>query len=155
MTAETMGWVIATIALLSAISSPIITAYFNNRYLLKKHDLDFYYSHRSQVIESYLRAVGKYIYSPSHESFAELGVSLSEIFMYTPRDLWPDIEKMNTYIVEYGELRSDYSSDNKEKIEKNKTLLKLHYECLCQSFSDLARPSLFKREESKKNRTNK
>ena len=87
----------STIALITAIISPIITTILNNRHQIKMHNINFYESHRAEAIENYLKATGYAIQDQSSLS-EQYGKHLAEIYLYLPEELWDYIDKIDAFL---------------------------------------------------------
>ena len=86
---------IAGIALVVSVVSPVLTAISNNRFHLKLMRKEFYHKHRAEVIEGYLSSAGQIIYSASSENLAAFGKFSHEIYLYADASMWDDIKELN------------------------------------------------------------
>ena len=133
MELNTVAIIISIATFVGSVISPIVVSLINNHHQSKRRYEEFYQQHRSDVIENYLRAVGKYIYCHNEANTTDLGSSLAEIYMYAPKDLWDKIDQMNVSIStlhDYG-----YGKDLSEKLIR----IKDQYQELCKAFHDLGR----------------
>lgn len=86
--------VISIIALLGSILSPIITAKINRHYDIEEQKLKFYNTHRAEVIENFISALGAKIEVTDVHMDLDFGKSFGEIYLYTSPELWDDIDNL-------------------------------------------------------------
>jgi hypothetical protein len=122
MTAEQWSAVISGIALIVAISSPIINSIINNKFQLKLNKQRFLVEHRAEVIEKFVHSVGELCGDIEREQFLrEYSKNSSEIYLYIPENLWEKVDKINSLIFE-----NNYSEARKTLLEFCKCLNKHH-----------------------------
>lgn len=94
---------IALIALTFSLVSPIISSCINGYYDMKRidkenerraeeHKQNFYIQHRAEVIESFIRNMGKCLQYSNEENFIDFSASSGEIYLYVDKSLWPMID---------------------------------------------------------------
>ena len=121
------------IALIAAVVSPVIVVLINAHKQTRKDINNFYFRHQFDVIETYLKSLGKYIYNEcSSEAAATYGVAHAEIYMYIPSGMWYLIDNMDIHI-------SQLKNATPENYDHKLAILKVMYEELCQSFAPFAR----------------
>ena len=138
-----MDFWIALAALIVAACGPLITALITAKHESFMYKTKYVDEHKHEVVEKYLKSVGRFLFSLDHNDLKEFGASSSEIFMYAPKNLWDDIKKINEAIFKISSC-SDYE-EKKNLCKKSKLLF---YE-LCENFAD------FSRKEQRKKRKNK
>lgn len=95
-----LSLVIAIAALVLSAVSPLISSLVNGHFRIKEKKLDitekqfeqerdFYYRHRAEVIESYIKATGQFIESGSCAKQENFGATMGEIYFYVDKSLWP------------------------------------------------------------------
>ena len=144
MESDTISLIIAVATFIGAVLSPIAVAIINNHYQSKRRYEEFYQQHRSDVIESYLRSIGKYIYCSNEENTSNLGAGLAEIYMYAPKSLWEKIDQMNNMI--FNMYNDQYYKDQ----DAYETLLKKQYQDLCKAFYGFGRSPRKKKKKAKR-----
>ena len=137
--------IVSVIALLSTIIGPIITAKRTCNHEKEMYKLRFYKEHEHEVIERYLRVVGRFAFGQHYDDQKDLGEALSEIFMYAPKELWDDIQSINSKIISI--LNIKLNSDRNVHMPELQQL----YVKLCKSFAPYRRSD----EEYKRNRPGK
>ena len=60
---------------------------------------EFIQKRKHEVVENYLKSMGKIAFSNVSTDRVESTEWLSEIYMYAPQELWADIDKMNSFVV--------------------------------------------------------
>ena len=101
--------VIAIAALVLSALSPLISAFVNGKFRIKEKKLDitakkqeqereFYYRHRAEVIENYIRATGQVIEADAQKNQMDFGSAMGEIYLYVDRSLWPLLDHIADYI---------------------------------------------------------
>lgn len=101
--------VIAIAALVLSALSPLISAFVNGKFRIKEKKLDitakkqeqereFYYRHRAEVIENYIRATGQVIEADAQKNQMDFGSAMGEIYLYVDRSLWPLLDRIADYI---------------------------------------------------------
>ena len=104
-----LSLVIAIAALVLSALSPLISALVSGVFNIKEKQLDisakenereqeFFYRHRAEVIENYIRATGEEIESLTRTSHANFGSVMGEIYLYVDSSLWPLLDKISQYI---------------------------------------------------------
>lgn len=105
-----LSLVIAIAALVLSALSPLISALVSGAFNIKEKQLDisakenereqdFYYHHRAEVIENYIKATGEEIES-LRNSHANFGSVMGEIYLYVDSSLWPLLDRISQYIHE-------------------------------------------------------
>ena len=103
-----LSLVIAIAALVLSALSPLISALVSGVFNIKEKRLDisakkneqeqeFYYRHRAEVIENYIRATGEEIESLTRTSHANFGSVMGEIYLYVDSSLWPLLDKISQF----------------------------------------------------------
>ena len=128
------------IALIAAVISPVVVVLINTFAQNHKEKTEFYFRHQCDVIESYLKSLGQYIYTEfSQEAATAYGVSHAEIYMYIPQSLWFKIDNMDVFLEKAK--NASYS-----EYPKNLSMARVMYEELCKTLSPLSRnPNRFVR----------
>ena len=137
--------VMSAIAVISTIAGPIITSAITCYHDSKQYRKRFLDEHKHEAIERYLRTIGRFAFGEHYDDQRDLGEAMSEIFMYSPEELWPDIQKINKDIVTLLEIK--LYNDRKPLV----TNLQNSYLELCKKFAPYRRSD----EEHKRNRTGK
>lgn len=125
--------VISGAALLFSIIGPLITAVIKNRYDSKMYERRFYNEHRHEVIENYLKCLGKCLFAITFDATVEFGEATAEIFMYVPKEMWENIRKLNQGVTNM--VIAQYHSDKKTHADNLRPI----YFQLCEQFSELGR----------------
>lgn len=121
------------IALIAAVISPVIVAVISEFRHSHREKVDFYYKHECDVIESYLKSLGQYIYNHHDQSAAaNYGTAHAEIYMYIPHSMWYLIDNMDIHLSQL--INAEFS-----EISHRLALAKVMYENLCKSFAPLSR----------------
>ena len=126
---------IAFAALFVSAAGPFFTALINSIHESRMSKKRFVQEHEHQVIERYLKAVGKYVFTTEHSDMREFGECSSEIFMYAPEELWDDIRDLNKKITEYRQC-----DEHSLRMVLKQNNQKLYFE-LCEKFADYRRSS--------------
>ena len=120
--------VVAIIALCVSIFSPGIVAWINNKHEKEMFKKEFYEKRKCEVIENYLKCIGGIIFYNDYQNKASTAEYISEIYMYAPKEMWCEIDKINRLALNiayrYGE--DGYS---KEAIKET-------YIDFCKKFSE-------------------
>lgn len=125
--------IISAAAFLTSVIGPCLSAYIQSKHEEKMYKKRFISEHEHEVIERYLKTAGKYSFSMDYNDMRDFGEASAEIFMYAPRELWKDIQELNTQISNIS-LCNDFQT----KKSKNKQLQKSYLD-LCEKFSDFRR----------------
>lgn len=134
MNTETLiAIIVSVIALLSTIIGPMITAWRTCKHEKEMYKLRFYKEHEHEVIERYLRVVGRFAFGQHYDDQKNLGEALSEIFMYAPEELWDDIQSINSEIISILNIKLN-SDRNVHMPELQQSYIKL-----CRSFAPYRR----------------
>ena len=104
---NTVAWIALIVSVISPTINTFLTIFLNNRYQTKIRNMDFYYTHRAEVIENYIKSTGEFIKSKSYDAEQYYGKSLAEIYMYVPEELWQIIDDINDAIFQH-----DYEKSN-------------------------------------------
>ena len=126
---DNIAIIVSVAAFATAVLGPLITASIQCSHESKMYNKRFYEEHKQQVIENYLKAVGKFAFTTDWNEKLEFGEASAEIFMYTPKELWDNIRELNKQISDYTTSSDDYST----KKEYQKKLLNNYFE-LCEKF---------------------
>lgn len=103
-----LSLVIAIAALVLSALSPLISALVSGVFNIKEKQLDisakenereqeFFYRHRAEVIENYIKATGAEIESLK-SSYPNFGSVMGEIYLYVDSSLWPLLDRISQYI---------------------------------------------------------
>lgn len=95
MSPSTWSIIIAGIALVASVLSPVLTACFNNRHQRKMWEMQQREETRSEAINSYLAAAGMMLYQHTSEGVDLYGRAHGKVFAYVPRELWPLIIELD------------------------------------------------------------
>lgn len=104
-----LSLVIAVAALVLSALSPLITSLIGGIFRLKEKSLDinerqndqeieFYYRHRAEVIEQYIKAAGQVIERGSGQNEEKFGATMGEVYLYVDESLWPLLDSITDYI---------------------------------------------------------
>ena len=126
--------IISVAAFATAVLGPLITTWITCAHDSKMHKKRFYEEHKQQVIENYLKSVGKFVFTTNWDDRRDFGESTAEIFMYAPKRLWPIIRSINSKISQYI---TTQGTDNERKTAV-KDLQNCYFE-LCEEFHMLNR----------------
>ena len=132
-TGTTIAIIVSATAVLSTIIGPMITAKIKCKHEKDMYSKRFLVEHEHEVIERYLHIVGRFVFGKDYSDQKDLGDAISEIFMYVPKELWPDIRSINNQMVRLLRTR-----DQVEYVRYTDEL-RLAYFDLCEKFSDLRR----------------
>lgn len=125
--------VMSAIAVISTVAGPIITSAITCYHDSKQYRKRFLDEHKHEAIERYLRTIGRFAFGEHYDDQKDLGEAMSEIFMYSPEELWPDIQKINKDIVTLLEIK--LYNDRKPLV----TNLQNSYLELCKKFAPYRR----------------
>lgn len=103
-----LSLVIAIAALVLSALSPLISALVSGVFNIKEKQLDisakenereqeFFYRHRAEVIENYIKATGAEIESLRH-IHPNFGSVMGEIYLYVDSSLWPLLDRISQYV---------------------------------------------------------
>ena len=88
----------AFITAIAAIIAPVITSVINNKYQLKMKKLELYEEKRIESINKYISSICKYINNNSGYTEKEFAEYMQAIYLYSPKSIWKDIDKLNEVI---------------------------------------------------------
>lgn len=88
----------ALITAIAAIIAPVITSVINNKYQLKMKKLELYEAKRIESINKYVSLICKYINNISGYTEKEFAEYMQAIYLYAPKSVWKDIDKLNEAI---------------------------------------------------------
>lgn len=125
--------VMSAIAVISTVAGPIITSAITCYHDSKQYRKRFLDEHKHEAIERYLRTIGRFAFGEHYDDQRDLGEAMSEIFMYSPEELWPDIQKINKDIVTLLEIKL---YNDRKPLVKN---LQNSYLELCKKFAPYRR----------------
>ena len=98
---STAAWITLAVTLAFSIASPVITTFMNNRFQLKMVKLNFqqkahedHYLKKREIIEAFVSNTGKCIFYANIEVLRQCGENFYPIYIYTPENLWSDIDEM-------------------------------------------------------------
>lgn len=121
------------IALVAAVLSPVIVVIINTANQYAKDRSDFYLKHECEVVETYLKSLGRYIYdNDKQENASAYGTAHAEIYMYIPENLWYKIDNMDILL---AQLKNTTFSTYPDKLSECRVM----YEELCKTLSPLSR----------------
>lgn len=89
--------IVATIAAVSAIVAPSITAHLNNKHQLKMREMEIYTLKKIEAIETYLKVTQAFIYGDDSKMKDDFNSISGRIFMYVPENLWSDIRTFHDF----------------------------------------------------------
>ncbi len=115
----------ALITVSGVIFGPIVSAHFKHKDEMEAYDKKILVEHRIAAIETYLENVGRYLF---HERNIDKSISqaLSSVYIYAPKELWEQIDQMNTMIINIENATDDRSL----RLQARK-----QYVELCKAFS--------------------
>lgn len=104
-----LSLVISVCAFILAILSPVASALIAGHYRIKEKQLDYdaarekvrdeiYTRHKREVIEEYIRSVGKVTLDPTRDSLAEHGLTSGQIYLYVDPGHWDLLDTINDSI---------------------------------------------------------
>lgn len=143
-TSEIIAIVIAGAAFVMSVVGPCLTAHITCKHESEMYDKRFKKEHEHDVIEQYLKSIGKYVFSPGCNDIENFGEAVSEIFMYAPRTMWEDIKSLNQNVLRVASI-ADY-----EQRQHQKLALQQSYLMLCENLSPLSRVSGNRKKRIKK-----
>lgn len=144
--ATVIAIIISATAVLSSVIGPMITAAITCRHERKMYQKRLLLEHEHEVIERYLRTIGRYAFGNAREDQKDLGDAISEIFMYAPIELHADLQNINNLIIELMSSNYDHAWQLRTKLRKS-------YLELCEKFAPYCRSektSKKRRSQSKK-----
>lgn len=136
MTSETISWIIAGIALVSSILSPIIVSVINNRFQIKRDVLIPHEKRKIEIYENYLQCVGKRLYYKLNAYEEEYAALYSTVWLYIPKEHQEKVEKMNSLLADLGKVSSEEYKAKKEEA-------KVFHSELCQALSNYSQKSKY------------
>ena len=80
--------------IVTAVSQVIITK-LNNRHQERISKREMFVRRQIEVIEKYLASVGKAL---DHDNVTDFRESRGTIFLYTPKETWDDIQRLNSLL---------------------------------------------------------
>lgn len=90
-----LSTLIAFVALIVSVLSPLITAIINNWFSYKMHHDEFHEKPAAEAIERYVSSCGAFIVNPTGTNEDNYFKSFGEILLYAPNDLFGAIEILN------------------------------------------------------------
>ena len=123
--------IIAASALCISIVSPIFVARMKIKHADKMFKKEFYEKRKCEVIENYLKCIGGIIFYNDYQNKASTAEYISEIYMYAPKEMWGDIDKINRLALNIA-YRHGEDGYSKEAIKET-------YIDFCKKFSDFNR----------------
>ena len=124
--------------MISAIFSPILVQIITTRAQMQKEKREYSERHKQEVIENYLKEMGKHIYSGCKKGNSDYGACLSEIYMYFPHEYWYKITEVIKCVREVENM----SANSDQSINaRNQALSRLQdmYLDLCKEAAPLSR----------------
>lgn len=105
MNIELWTLIVAFLALIFSIISPILTAWITGRYKIKKlkisvqekitlQNIEYYEKHKTEVIENFLKSAGQCILNKDNNNLKEFGASIPEIYLYVDESYWKEIDNL-------------------------------------------------------------
>lgn len=115
------------IALIASIVSPFLTSVLNNNHTMKMETLrnDFaekraLNERKITVFQAGLQSLGGCLSNPTHETIQEAGTFLYSLYLYLPKEHWPELDniiscfqedslskKLPDYLIKLSHLLSD------------------------------------------------
>ena len=132
-TGTILAIIISAVAVISTIIGPMITAGITCRHEKTMYAKRFYIEHEHEVIELYLHVVGRFAFGKDYDDQKDLGDAISEIFMYAPKELWPDIQNINAKMMDLL-----HHHEYKEGLTLTDDLRTAYFD-LCEKFASLRR----------------
>ena len=111
------------IAVIGVIGAPIFSAKQAHKHELRMYDKKFIIEHKIKSIESYLENVGRFLFSEQ---------TISMIYIYAPKELWEQIDKMNETVLTISSMIGYDQKANYYKVGKKQ------YIELCKAFSAIS-----------------
>lgn len=94
--------IVALITALAAVIAPtisnLVTTIINNKHALEMQRIELIQKRRIQVIETYVDSVSYYIVTNQIRNWEEFSTITSQIFLYTPEEIWPQIKEINRLV---------------------------------------------------------
>lgn len=149
-------------ALIISISSICVPYIFQSVFRIldskiedKRFERNHFLTHKSEVIEKYIRCVGKCALSEQKIDKAEFGEACAEIFMYAPEEMWDDILSVNQAI---SEMIEDFKgailgAPGYQEQQKYAKIIHEKYFNLCRCFSKLSRKYDLDKHKKTKNKS--
>ena len=122
-------------AFLASIIGPYIAAKTTCNHEERMYRARFKTEHEHEVIERYLKAVGRLAFASDHNEMKDFGEASAEIFMYAPQELWSDIRDLNEQISDLCH------AENYHQKKEQRIIIQVSYFALCEKFSNLRRES--------------
>ena len=138
--------VIAAAAFVTSVGGPCLTAHITCKHESEMYDKRFKKEHEHDVIEQYLKSIGKFVFCPDLKNIENFGEAVSEIFMYTPPAIWEDIKSLNQDILRVASIQ-DYEQRQTQKLALQPSFL-----ALCEKLSSISRISKSQKKKRKKQR---
>lgn len=126
--------VISIAAFVTAVLGPLGTALIQSKHENKMYQNRFYTEHKQEVIENYIKAVGRYVFSDTWDDKRNFGEASAEIFMYTPPELWDDIKEINLQL----SIMSTVCEDSNQFKQRQRKIQEAYFS-LCEKFHRLNR----------------
>ena len=130
--ATVIAIIISATAVLASIIGPMLTAAITCHHERKMYKKRFLLEHEHEVIERYLRTIGRYAFGNAPEDQKDLGDAMSEIFMYAPIELHDDRQSINTQLIEL--MGCSYDDEWQRAANLRKSYLEL-----CEKFAPYRR----------------
>lgn len=155
MNKDDLSLIISLAAFISAVLSPVVVQLITYFFQSRKDKKEYVEKHKHEVIEKYLKEIGKYIYSEGSSSEVDLGCSHAEIYMYIPTSYWHYIDDLHSCIRKLAVFRPVCFSEqeNKTRAELLDCAKDLYLE-LCKEFSGFARDKKIKHNAKQRKRRN-
>lgn len=95
-----MQWqaVIFAVALIVSVISPFVTSVLNNIHERKMWERRKNHERRDIAIQNYIQKCGLALKRDAGTYVKEYSENYGEIFLFAPKELWSDIEKLDYYI---------------------------------------------------------
>lgn len=104
----TAAWVTVLLTLIVSIITPAISRILERRYQLKIKKIEQYeklyiqgFEKKRDLYTEFLRCTGKCISHANAECLQDAGKVIYEMYVYSPKDWWDDIDKINQFMVKY------------------------------------------------------
>lgn len=84
--------IIMGISLFISVSTPIITSIITSRHEIKMYRLRYFYEHKNDVIEGFIKYANAVLLCSNQENCSEFGKFAGEIYFYVPSHLHNQID---------------------------------------------------------------
>ena len=111
-------WIAIAFTLALSILVPLFTQIANNNHQRKMQREKFEYEEKQKktvVYEDFMKKVGAAIHAADRASFAEAGASISNMYIYAPKEWLSDLDNIFDYLRKY---EWDKASDTLKKINR-------------------------------------